>query len=203
MLAEAGWDPTYGARPLKRALQRLVENPLAQRLLEGEFAEGDTIRVDAQNGELVFERAPAAEPAVGLGPAAGAGLARLALLPLGAGWREEVEHAGAVRARLGAVRRVRGDLPGLAGAELALLVADAEAERAAEDEPELLVVVAVLLGDRARLELDDASVSRSPWTARAVIPSQTLRGTIERTSSNALTRPSRGRSLRRARAGRR
>ena len=63
VLAEAGWDPTYGARPLKRALQRLVENPLAQRLLEGEFAEGDTIRVDAQNGELVFERAPAAEPA--------------------------------------------------------------------------------------------------------------------------------------------
>jgi ATP-dependent Clp protease ATP-binding subunit ClpB len=63
VLAEAGWDPTYGARPLKRALQRLVENPLAQRLLEGEFAEGDTIRVDAQNGELVFARAPAAEPA--------------------------------------------------------------------------------------------------------------------------------------------
>jgi ATP-dependent Clp protease ATP-binding subunit ClpB len=58
-LAEAGWDPTYGARPLKRALQRLVENPLAQRLLEGEFAEGQTIRVDAQNGELVFERADA------------------------------------------------------------------------------------------------------------------------------------------------
>ena len=58
VLAEAGWDPAYGARPLKRALQRLVENPLAQRLLEGEFAEGDTIRVDAQNGELVFERAP-------------------------------------------------------------------------------------------------------------------------------------------------
>ena len=46
-VAEAGWDPTYGARPLKRALQRLVENPLALRLLEGEFAEGDMIRVDA------------------------------------------------------------------------------------------------------------------------------------------------------------
>ena len=63
VLAEAGWDPAYGARPLKRAIQRLVENPLAQRLLEGEFAEGDTIRVDAQNGELVFERAAAAAPA--------------------------------------------------------------------------------------------------------------------------------------------
>jgi len=59
VLAEAGWDPTYGARPLKRALQRLVENPLAQRLLEGAFSEGDTIRVDAQNGELAFERAEA------------------------------------------------------------------------------------------------------------------------------------------------
>src|SRR5881394_823755 len=57
MLADAGWDPTYGARPLKRALQRLVENPLALRLLEGDFSDGDTIRVDAQNGDLVFERA--------------------------------------------------------------------------------------------------------------------------------------------------
>ena len=63
LVAEAGWDPTYGARPLKRALQRLVENPLALRLLEGEFAEGDTVRVDAQNGELAFVKAEAAEPA--------------------------------------------------------------------------------------------------------------------------------------------
>ena len=62
-LAEAGWDPTYGARPLKRALQRLVENPLAMRLLEGDFADGERIRVDAQNGELVFEKVSAAEPA--------------------------------------------------------------------------------------------------------------------------------------------
>jgi ATP-dependent Clp protease ATP-binding subunit ClpB len=63
-LAEAGWDPTYGARPLKRALQRLVENPLALRLLEGEFEGGDTVRVDVENGELVFQKAPAAEPVV-------------------------------------------------------------------------------------------------------------------------------------------
>jgi ATP-dependent Clp protease ATP-binding subunit ClpB len=62
-LVEAGWDPTYGARPLKRALQRLVENPLARALLEGGFTEGDRIRVDARDGELVFEKAPAAEPA--------------------------------------------------------------------------------------------------------------------------------------------
>jgi ATP-dependent Clp protease ATP-binding subunit ClpB len=57
LVAEAGWDPTYGARPLKRALQRLVENPLALRLLEGDFAEGDTVRVDSRDGELVFEKA--------------------------------------------------------------------------------------------------------------------------------------------------
>jgi ATP-dependent Clp protease ATP-binding subunit ClpB len=63
LVAEAGWDPTYGARPLKRALQRLVENPLALRLLEGEFAEGDTVRVDARDGELVFEKAVAPEAA--------------------------------------------------------------------------------------------------------------------------------------------
>jgi ATP-dependent Clp protease ATP-binding subunit ClpB len=61
-LAEAGWDPAYGARPLKRAIQRLVENTLALRLLEGDFAEGDTIRVDAQNGDLVFQKVAAAEP---------------------------------------------------------------------------------------------------------------------------------------------
>jgi ATP-dependent Clp protease ATP-binding subunit ClpB len=64
LVAEAGWDPTYGARPLKRALQRLVENPLALRLLEGEFAEGDTVRVDTRDGELLFERESAAEPVV-------------------------------------------------------------------------------------------------------------------------------------------
>jgi ATP-dependent Clp protease ATP-binding subunit ClpB len=63
VLAEAGWDPTYGARPLKRAIQRMVENPLALRLLESEFAAGDTVRVDAHEGELVFERAGAHEPA--------------------------------------------------------------------------------------------------------------------------------------------
>jgi ATP-dependent Clp protease ATP-binding subunit ClpB len=62
-LAEAGWDPAYGARPLKRAIQRLVENPLALRLLEGDFADGDAVRVDARDGELEFERAAPAEPA--------------------------------------------------------------------------------------------------------------------------------------------
>ncbi len=59
LIAEAGWDPAYGARPLKRAIQRLVENPLAKRLLEHEFADGDTVMVDADGGELTFEKAAA------------------------------------------------------------------------------------------------------------------------------------------------
>ncbi len=63
LLAEEGWDPAYGARPLKRAIQRLLENPLALRLLETDFAEGDTVNVDTADGELVFEKAAAAEPA--------------------------------------------------------------------------------------------------------------------------------------------
>ena len=62
-LAQTGWDPTYGARPLKRAIQRLVENPLALRLLEADFVEGNTVRVDAKEGELTFEKAKTAEPA--------------------------------------------------------------------------------------------------------------------------------------------
>ncbi|HEX9926259.1 MAG TPA: ATP-dependent chaperone ClpB [Anaerolineae bacterium] len=56
-LAEAGYDPTFGARPLKRVIQRELQDPLALRLLEGEFSEGDTIRVDFKEGSLVFEQA--------------------------------------------------------------------------------------------------------------------------------------------------
>jgi len=55
LLVQAGWDPAYGARPLKRAIQRLVENPLALRLLEGDFREGDGVVVTVANGELAFE----------------------------------------------------------------------------------------------------------------------------------------------------
>ena len=58
-IADAGWDPAYGARPLKRAIQRQLENPLAVRLLDGDFVAGDTILVDEQNGDLVFTRAAA------------------------------------------------------------------------------------------------------------------------------------------------
>jgi ATP-dependent Clp protease ATP-binding subunit ClpB len=57
LLAQRGWDPVYGARPLKRAIQRLVQDPLAMMLLEGKFSEGDTVTVDAKNGELTFTSA--------------------------------------------------------------------------------------------------------------------------------------------------
>jgi len=60
-LAEVGFDPVYGARPLKRAIQREVQDPLALHLLRGEFKEGDTVHVDVRDGRLVFE--PAAEAA--------------------------------------------------------------------------------------------------------------------------------------------
>jgi ATP-dependent Clp protease ATP-binding subunit ClpB len=59
VIVETGWDPSFGARPLKRAIQRLIENPLAQHLLEGDFSEGDTVLVDAQNGEIVLTKAKA------------------------------------------------------------------------------------------------------------------------------------------------
>ncbi|PMC16583.1 ATP-dependent chaperone ClpB [Oligella urethralis] len=57
VLAEAGFDPVFGARPLKRAIQQKVENPLSKLILEGKFAEKDVIVVDAKDGELVFNKA--------------------------------------------------------------------------------------------------------------------------------------------------
>jgi ATP-dependent Clp protease ATP-binding subunit ClpB len=54
MIAREGFDPVYGARPLKRALQREVQNPLAVRILEGDFDEGDTVLVDVKDGKTVF-----------------------------------------------------------------------------------------------------------------------------------------------------
>ena len=55
-LAKEGYDPVFGARPLKRAIRRLLQDPLARRLLEREFAEGDTITVDAARGELIVTK---------------------------------------------------------------------------------------------------------------------------------------------------
>ncbi len=61
LLGREGHDPTFGARPLKRTIQRLVQDPLALRLLEGEFKEGDTVVVDAVGDALTFKREVAAE----------------------------------------------------------------------------------------------------------------------------------------------
>ena len=55
LLGNLGYDPTYGARPLKRVIQKQLVDKLALKILEGEFAEGDTVRVDTSDGELVFE----------------------------------------------------------------------------------------------------------------------------------------------------
>ena len=55
-LADAGYDPVYGARPLKRVIQREVQDPLAVALLRGDFVEGDTVRVDATDGQVIFEK---------------------------------------------------------------------------------------------------------------------------------------------------
>jgi ATP-dependent Clp protease ATP-binding subunit ClpB len=55
-LGEAGFDPVYGARPLKRAIQQQVENPLAQQILAGQFSPGDTIRVGAPDGAIRFAK---------------------------------------------------------------------------------------------------------------------------------------------------
>jgi len=54
LIAKEGFDPVYGARPIKRTIQRLIIDPLAQKVLSGEFKEGDTVFVDAQDGKVVF-----------------------------------------------------------------------------------------------------------------------------------------------------
>jgi ATP-dependent Clp protease ATP-binding subunit ClpB len=63
LLIAEGYDPTYGARPLKRTIQRRVLDPLAMRVLQGEFHEGDAVRIDAPSGELEFARVAHAVPA--------------------------------------------------------------------------------------------------------------------------------------------
>jgi ATP-dependent Clp protease ATP-binding subunit ClpB len=59
LLGNLGYDPTYGARPLKRVIQKSLVDVLALRILEGEFGEGDVARIDAGDRELTFEKAPA------------------------------------------------------------------------------------------------------------------------------------------------
>jgi ATP-dependent Clp protease ATP-binding subunit ClpB len=57
LLGEAGYDPVYGARPLKRAIQQQIENPLAERILRGEFGPGSRIRIAVRDGHLAFQKA--------------------------------------------------------------------------------------------------------------------------------------------------
>jgi len=57
LLAEEGFDPQFGARPLRRALQRIIEDPLAEELLLGRFTQGDTIRVELEDGRVFFTKA--------------------------------------------------------------------------------------------------------------------------------------------------
>jgi ATP-dependent Clp protease ATP-binding subunit ClpB len=59
LIAEQGYDPAFGARPLKRAIQRLVQNPLAMAVLEGKFNDGDHILAVVKGDELAFEKRPA------------------------------------------------------------------------------------------------------------------------------------------------
>jgi ATP-dependent Clp protease ATP-binding subunit ClpB len=60
LLGNLGYDPTYGARPLKRVIQKQLVDKLALKLLEGELADGQRVRVDAEDGELAFRPAPTA-----------------------------------------------------------------------------------------------------------------------------------------------
>ena len=63
LLGNLGYDPTYGARPLKRVIAKRLVDPLALAILEGDFREGDTVRVDAGDGELVLSVAEKVAPA--------------------------------------------------------------------------------------------------------------------------------------------
>ena len=63
MLVTMGYDPAYGARPLKRTIQREILNPLAMKILEGQFKEGDTVQADVEGGRLAFRRMVEAEAA--------------------------------------------------------------------------------------------------------------------------------------------
>src|SRR5207248_10735918 len=63
LLIERGWDPVYGARPLKRAIQRQLQDPRAMMLLGGKFSDGDSGEVGVKGGELVFEKAQSRDAA--------------------------------------------------------------------------------------------------------------------------------------------
>ena len=59
LIGEQGWDPAFGARPLKRTIQQRIENPLASKILAGEFGAGDSVVVDAEGQSVVFKKGAA------------------------------------------------------------------------------------------------------------------------------------------------
>jgi len=65
LIAKEGYDPDFGARPLRRAIQRLIENPLSEEILQGKFKEGDTVIVTVENGRMVFTRKKETKAKVG------------------------------------------------------------------------------------------------------------------------------------------
>ena len=95
LIGNLGYDPTYGARPLKRVIQKQLIDKLALKLLEGEFSEGDIVRVDAADGELVFSKASASRR----------GRGRLAAVDA------DRDHALALRVLVVAAARVELQLP--------------------------------------------------------------------------------------------
>ncbi|MGQ9525159.1 MAG: ATP-dependent Clp protease ATP-binding subunit [Armatimonadota bacterium] len=62
LLAKEGFDPAFGARPLRRAVQRLIEDPLSEELLIGRFTSGDTVYADVEDGKIIFKHAPVQHP---------------------------------------------------------------------------------------------------------------------------------------------
>jgi ATP-dependent Clp protease ATP-binding subunit ClpC len=62
LLGKEGWDPSFGARPLRRAVQRLIEDPLSEEVLLGRFSEGDTIQVLAEDDKIIFKKLEVREP---------------------------------------------------------------------------------------------------------------------------------------------
>jgi ATP-dependent Clp protease ATP-binding subunit ClpA len=71
LLIADGYDPQFGARPMKRAIQRLIQDPLALKLINGEFSEGDTVAVDAKEGESELQFSKLVPVSRGQGPGAG------------------------------------------------------------------------------------------------------------------------------------
>jgi len=84
LLAREGYDPVYGARPLKRAIQRLLQDPLAMRILEGEFQDGDAINVDASDAELTITGRGSSGPG-------GAGVPEAEPIPVNASGEDQVQ----------------------------------------------------------------------------------------------------------------